>query len=42
MTRQRSVVSLLTTREARDLTAPPTRTWPVQFTVWMSPARGDT
>jgi hypothetical protein len=32
----RQVVSLLTTQDAHDLTTPPTRTWPVQFTVWMS------
>jgi hypothetical protein len=38
----RQVVSLTTTQEARDLTAPPTRTWPLQYTVWMSLARGDT
>jgi hypothetical protein len=38
----REVVTLTTTQEARDLTAPPTRTWPIQYTVWMSLARGDT
>ena len=38
----REVVSLLTTQVARDLTAPPAGTWPVQFTVWSSSARGDT
>jgi hypothetical protein len=32
----RKAVSLATTEEARDLTTPPTRTWPVQYTVWMS------
>jgi hypothetical protein len=32
----REVVDLATTQEARDLTTPPTRTWPVQYTVWMS------
>jgi hypothetical protein len=32
----RQVVNLATTQEARDLTAPPTLTWPVQYTVWMS------
>jgi len=32
----RQVVSLLTTQEAQDLTTPPTRTWPIQYTVWMS------
>jgi hypothetical protein len=32
----REVVNLLTTQEARELTTPPTRTWPVQYTVWMS------
>jgi hypothetical protein len=36
------VLSLLTTQEARELTAPPIRTWPLQYTVWMSLARGDT
>jgi hypothetical protein len=30
------VVNLLTTQEARDLTAPATRTWPIQYTVWLS------
>jgi hypothetical protein len=38
----RQVVSLLTTQDARELTAPPTRAWPIQYTVWMSLARGDT
>jgi hypothetical protein len=38
----REVVSLTTTQEARDLTAPPTRTWPLEYTVWMSLARVDT
>ncbi len=32
----RQVVNLLTTQEAHDLTAPPTRTWPIRYTVWMS------
>jgi hypothetical protein len=32
----REVVSLLTTQEAHNLTAPPTRTWLIQYTVWMS------
>ncbi len=32
----RQVVSLLTTQEAHDLTAPATRTWPIQYTVWLS------
>jgi hypothetical protein len=32
----RQAVSLATTQEARDLTTPPTRTWPVRYTVWMS------
>ena len=32
----RPVLSLLTTQEARDLTAPATRTWPIQYTVWLS------
>ena len=30
------VVNLLTTQEAPTLTSPPTRTWPIQYTVWMS------
>jgi hypothetical protein len=32
----RQVVRLLTTQEAHDLTTPPTSTWPIQYTVWMS------
>ena len=32
----RPVVNLATTQEAHDLTAPPTLTWPVQYTVWIS------
>jgi hypothetical protein len=32
----RQVVNLLTTQEAHDLTAPATRTWPIQYTVWLS------
>jgi hypothetical protein len=32
----RQVVDLLTTQEAHNLTAPPTRTWLVHYTVWMS------
>ena len=32
----REVVNLLTTQEAPTLTSPPTRTWPIQYTVWMS------
>ena len=32
----RQVVNLTTTQEAHDLTAPPTLTWPVRYTVWMS------
>jgi hypothetical protein len=32
----RQVVNLTTTQPARDLTAPPTLTWPIQYTVWMS------
>ena len=32
----REVVNLLTTQEAHDLTAPATRTWPIQYTVWLS------
>jgi len=30
------VVNLLTTQEAHDLTAPPTRTWLIHYTVWMT------
>jgi hypothetical protein len=30
------VVDLLTTQEAHNLTAPPTRTWGIRYTVWMS------
>ena len=30
------VVNLLTTQEAPTLTSPPTRTWPIQYTVWMA------
>jgi hypothetical protein len=36
----RPVVNLLTTQEARDLTAPATRTWPIQYTVWLSNPAG--
>jgi hypothetical protein len=32
----REVVNLLTTQEAHNLTAPPTRTWLIHYTVWMS------
>jgi hypothetical protein len=32
----RPAVDLLTTQEARDLTAPPTRTLPIRYTVWLS------
>ena len=31
----REVVNLLTTQEAHNLTAPPTRTWLIHYTVWM-------
>ena len=30
------VVNLLTTQEAHNLTSPPTRTWVIHYTVWMS------
>ena len=30
------VVNLLTTQEAHNLTSPPTRTWGIHYTVWMS------
>jgi hypothetical protein len=36
----RPVVNLLTTQEAHDLTAPATRTWPIQYTVWLSNPAG--
>ena len=29
------VLNLLTTQEAHNLTAPPTRTWLIHYTVWM-------
>jgi hypothetical protein len=32
----RAVVNLLTTQEAHNLTSPPTRTWLIHYTVWMS------
>jgi hypothetical protein len=32
----RAVVNLLTTQEAHLLTSPPTRTWGIHYTVWMS------
>lgn len=32
----RPVVNLLTTQQARDLTTPATRTWPIDYTVWLS------
>ena len=32
----REVVNLLTTQEAHNLTTPPTRTWGIRYTVWMS------
>jgi hypothetical protein len=32
----REIVNLLTTQEAHDLTSPPTRTWGLRYTVWMS------
>ena len=32
----REVVNLLTTQEAHNLTAPPTRTWGIHYTVWMA------
>jgi hypothetical protein len=36
----RPVVNLATTQEAHDLTAPATRTWPIQYTVWLSDPAG--
>jgi hypothetical protein len=35
-TKPKEVVNLLTTQEAHNLTAPPTRTWLIHYTVWMS------
>ena len=32
----RQVLNLLTTQEARNLTSPATRTWPIDYTVWLS------
>jgi hypothetical protein len=32
----RQVVNLLTAQEAHELTSPPTRTWLIHYTVWMS------
>jgi hypothetical protein len=32
----REVVNLLTTQEAHNLTSPPTRTWGIHYTVWLS------
>jgi hypothetical protein len=32
----REVLDLLTTQEAHELTTPPTRTWNIHYTVWMS------
>jgi hypothetical protein len=32
----REVVNLLTTQEAHNLTTPPSRTWLIHYTVWMS------
>ena len=32
----REVVNLLTTQEAHNLTSPPTRTWRIHYTLWMS------
>jgi hypothetical protein len=34
------VVNLLTTQEAHNLTSPPTRTWLIHYTVWMSEPAG--
>jgi hypothetical protein len=36
----REVVNLLTTQEAHNLTSPPTRTWLIHYTVWMSEPTG--
>jgi len=36
----REIVNLLTTQEAHNLTAPPTRTWLIHYTVWMSVPAG--
>jgi hypothetical protein len=32
----REILNLLTTQEAHNLTAPPTRTWGIRYTVWMA------
>jgi hypothetical protein len=32
----REILNLLTTQEAHNLTAPPTRTWGIHYTVWMA------
>ena len=32
----REVVNLLTTQEPHNLTSPPTRTWLIHYTLWMS------
>jgi len=34
----REVVNLLTTQEAHNLTSPPTRTWLIHYTVWLTDA----
>jgi hypothetical protein len=36
----REVVNLLTTQEPHNLTSPPTRTWLIHYTVWMSEPAG--
>jgi hypothetical protein len=36
----REVLNLLTTQDAHDLTQPPSRTWPIDFTVWMASPAG--
>jgi hypothetical protein len=36
----REVVNLLTTQEAHNLTSPPTRTWLIHYTAWMSAITG--
>ena len=36
----REIVNLVSTQDAHDLTRPPTTTWPVHYTIWMSQPGG--
>jgi hypothetical protein len=38
----REVVNLLTTQDSHELTQPPTRTWLIHYTIWMSEPAGVT